>query len=339
MTLLKKLLSISIFSGLLITNAQEKFTIGIASCSKQDKDLSLLDKVVEKKPNLFIWMGDNIYGDTYDMTVLEAKYQKLTNNPHFKNLKKNVPMLSTWDDHDYGWNDAGKEYPHKEASKALFLKYWEVNNKFRQNNPNGIYGVEYFTFKNKKIQIIILDTRFNRDALCKFESTMPFGKNDYVPCRDTSKSFLGEAQWNWLEEILKTPADLRILVSSIQFSHEYNGWESWTNLPSQQQKMMDLIKKTKAENLFVISGDVHWGELSKYSLPNQYPIYDLTSSGLTEKWPSLEPNKFRIGEAVVEPNYGIIEYDGENQITFKLYDHKDILKLNYQLDLETLKFK
>ncbi len=78
---------------------------------------------------------------------------------------------------------------------------------------------------------------------------MPFGKNDYVPCRDTSKSFLGEAQWNWLEEILKTPADLRILVSSIQFSHEYNGWESWTNLPSQQQKMMDLIKKTKAENL------------------------------------------------------------------------------------------
>lgn len=231
-----------------------------------------------------------------------------------------------------------KEYPEKEESKKLFLKYWDVKNPFRLKNKDGIFGVEYHQFKGKRIQIIILDTRFNRDALCKYDKAFPFGKNDYVPCNDANKTFLGETQWKWLEETLKAPADLRILVSSIQFSHEYNGWESWTNLPAQQQKMMDLIQKTKAENLFVISGDVHWGELSKYQLPNQYPIYDFTSSGLTEKWPTLEPNKFRIGEAVIDPNYGIIEYDGKNEVVFKLYNHEDKLKLQQKVSLKELKF-
>lgn len=109
-----KLLLLSTLLFITYINAQEKLTIGIASCSKQDKDLSLLDKVVEKKPELFIWMGDNIYGDTHDMNVLEAKYQKLTKNPHFLNLKKNTSkMFSTWDDHDFGWNDAGKRISRK----------------------------------------------------------------------------------------------------------------------------------------------------------------------------------------------------------------------------------
>lgn len=319
--------------------AQDSFVIGIGSCSKQSKDLSILSEVEKKHPNLFIWMGDNIYGDTYDMNVLEEKYRLLVNNPHFKLLKEKTPMLATWDDHDYGWNDAGKEYPKKEESRKLFLKYWEVKNPFRLNNPNGIYGAEYIKYKGKTIQIILLDTRFNRDELAKYNKSFPFGKNDYVPTDDELKTFLGKEQWSWLEETLQVPADLRIMVSSIQFAHEYNGWESWTNFPREQQKMMDLIKRTKAENLFFISGDVHWGELSKYTLPGQYPIYDFTSSGLTEKWPNIEPNKFRVKNAVRDPNYGLIIWDGKDKVEFRLYNNKDEQVFDYTIHLSELKFK
>lgn len=335
--LLLHLLTIPIFA-----TAQQQmdfFTIGIGSCSKQSKDLGILSKVVEKKPDLFLWMGDNIYGDTYDMQVLEEKYKALVNNPYFQTLKKTTPMLSVWDDHDYGWNDAGKEYPEKEASRKLFLKYWEVKNPDRINNPDGIFGVEYIHHKNRKIQIILLDTRFNRDVLTKYQKGMPFGKNDYIPTDEPTRTFLGETQWKWLEQILKEKADLRIIVSSIQFSHEYNGWESWTNFPAQQQRMMDLIRTTHAENLFFVSGDVHWGELSSYTLPGQYPIYDFTSSGLTEKWPSIEPNKNRIKNAVRDPNYGIIRWDGENSIEFNLYNHLDQRVFTHEINLKELKFK
>lgn len=321
-----------------LSNPSEKLVIGIGSCSKESKDLQVLKHIENKNPNLFIWMGDNIYGDTYDMNELERKYQKLVNNEYFKSLKSKTPMLSVWDDHDYGWNDEGKNYPYKKESRDLFLKYWEVKNPFRLENKNGIYGVEYIPFKDKKLQIILLDTRYNRDDLVKFDKKMTSGKNDYIPSDDISKSFLGEKQWAWLEETLLQPADLRIIVSSIQFSHEYNGWESWTNLPKQQEKMLDLIRKTRAENLFFISGDVHWGELSKYKVDGNYPIYDLTSSGLTEKWPTIEPNQYRIGEGVRDPNFGIIEWDGGNEIVFKIFNNKNELRLQQTIDLQELKF-
>jgi alkaline phosphatase D len=68
-----------------------------------------------------------------------------------------------------------------------------------------------------------------------------------VPDPDPTKTILGEVQWKWLEERLKEPADLRIIGSSIQFSHEYNGWESWTNFPRELLKMVDLIKSTKGQ--------------------------------------------------------------------------------------------
>ena len=53
------------------------------------------------------------------------------------------------------------------------------------------------------------------------------------------------------ENELKENADVRIIGSSTQFGIEWNGYESWENFPSEKQKMIDLIKKTKANNLFL----------------------------------------------------------------------------------------
>ena len=41
------------------------------------------------------------------------------------------------------------------------------------------------------------------------------------------------------------PSDLRIIGSSNQFSHEYNGRESWTNFPFERQRMIGLIRRTE----------------------------------------------------------------------------------------------
>ena len=99
------------------------FKIAFGSCGKQGHPLPIFDEVIKQDPNLFIFLGDNIYGDTNDMDILRKKYEELGNKESYKNLIENTEVLATWDDHDYGQNDAGKHYPHKEESKEIFLEF------------------------------------------------------------------------------------------------------------------------------------------------------------------------------------------------------------------------
>ena len=286
--------------------------IAFGSCGHQDHDQPVLDTVVSKKPDLFIYLGDNIYGDTKDMEVLKAKYNKLGSKKEFQNLRANIPTLSVWDDHDYGWNDAGKEYEFKGRSKDIFMDFWKVPSSSLRREHSGIYGSHFFTDKKRTVQIILLDTRTFRDPLKRNPKKLPEGsafKNAYQPDAAVEKTLLGDEQWAWLLDELKKPADLRIICSSIQFGHEYNGWESWTNMPLQQQKMVDTIREAKANGVIFISGDVHWGEISKRDFDGVYPIYDVTASGLTMDWHNTEPNKFRIGEVWRKNHFGMIEID------------------------------
>jgi alkaline phosphatase D len=134
---------------------------------------------------------------------------------------------------------------------------------------------------------------------------------------------LGEAQWNWLRERLLEKADLRIIGTSIQFGHEYNGWESWTNLPLELLKMVNLIKDTRANGVVFISGDVHWGELSILKPKGCYPLHDLTASGINQEWDELEPNQNRYGQACMDHHFGMIEIDWKSddpRVSLRVHD-------------------
>lgn len=281
--------------------------IAFGSCAHQDHEQPILREVVAVGPEIFVYLGDNIYGDTLDMGVLQAKYDKLAGKGEFQDLRAKVAVTATWDDHDYGTNDAGKEFPMKEDSRRIFLDFWKVPKTSPRRTRPGIYGFHEYREGDRAIQLILLDTRFFRDPLKR--KTGPPWKNDYEPDPDSGKTFLGEDQWKWLEGKLSQPADVRIIATSIQFSHEYNGYESWTNLPVERQKMADLIRKTRANGVVFISGDVHWGEISRLPVEKGYPLFDVTSSGLTEDWETVEPNENRVGPAIRANNFGMIEID------------------------------
>ena len=318
--------------------------IAFGSCCKQKKPHPILYKVVAHKPDLFVYLGDNIYGDTKDMKVLQKKYDELGAKAEFQNLRKNVAVVATWDDHDYGLNDSGKEYPMKEESKNVFLNFWkEPKDTVRWKRP-GIYTHHTFMQNGKVMQVIILDTRTFRDKLLRNKNRKnpepPF-KHDYRPDPSPEKSILGDAQWKWLEERFKEKADLRLICSSNQFSHEYNGYESWTNLPLEQKKMTDLIKKHKANGALFISGDVHWGEISKFPVKDCYPVFDVTSSGLTETWKTIEDNKYRIGKPCRTNNFGMISIDWSKvdpAITLQVRSGDDIVISEQKLKLSEISF-
>ena len=320
-------------------NLQSVSKIGFGSCANQNQNHPVLLKVLERKPEVFCWLGDNIYGDSRNMKTLIKKYSKLGCKAEFRALNSQAHFLAVWDDHDYGENDAGKEYPMKEASKDIFLDFWSEPQTSERWNHAGIYHSETHGLEGQRVQFIMLDTRTFRDPL--LSNNGPEWKNDYRPNYDSTATFLGAEQWAWLETVLHEPADLRVVMSSNQFGITYNGYEAWANMPIERQRFINLIKSTQANGVVFISGDVHWAEISKQEVENGYPLYDITSSGITQEWSSTEPNDNRLGQPFRANNAGLIEVNWEQEdpvIDFKIIDINGIDVLTHQVLLSELQF-
>ena len=319
------------------------FSIAFGSCLHQEKELGLLLSAKRQNPNAFIFLGDNVYADSNDSMKINAAYQSLACNANFQALKASVPIFATWDDHDYGMDDAGKYYPLKAASKRIFTSFFiPVKQQSKINSHAGIYQSYCFRFRGRKIQLILLDTRTFRSDLRRINKDI---KDDYypydrlyVPTNQIDSSILGDEQWTWLEEALSVKSALTIIASSTQFATEYNGYEAWANFPKEQERLINLIESNKKEHVVLISGDVHYGELSaECNAP--YPLYDLTSSGISESWGFAAPNAHREEGPVMENNYGQIRFmPWKRKISFEIYTEKG-LRFQRLVDLKSLEFK
>ncbi len=237
------LLVISCTFGMFSAQAKvEKILFG--SCSHQDKSMPILDAINKENADLFIFLGDNVYGDTESMQELADKYERLGNISGIKTLRKNTDTIAIWDDHDYGENDAGAEYPEKEASRKLMLDFWqEPKSSARYTRKTGIYTSYMYGTDAQKVQVILPDLRWNRDTLnhvSKLDYALkrsPKNMGPYSPSTVKKASMLGEEQWQWLEAELKKPSAIKIIASSLQLLPEFTGWESWANFPEDRKRV------------------------------------------------------------------------------------------------------
>lgn len=275
--------------------------IAFGSCLHQDRDLEILSALAKSKPDALILAGDNGYADTEDMSKMRRVFAKLTESAPYQELRKAVnPIWATWDDHDYGKNDGGAEFSKKREAKAVFLDAFGEPKDSPRRKQDGLFASKLYHSHGRVIQVILLDTRSFRGPLQK----KPVGRG-YVPSTAKKQVLLGEQQWRQLEQALAEPADLRLLVSSIQVVSEQHQWEKWANLPTEHNRLYELLTRLGSRNLLIISGDRHHHELSLKKLPNGYPLYDVTSSGMNLKVypPNREPNRYRLGESLVK-GYG-----------------------------------
>lgn len=289
------------------------FIVAFGSCNKQDVTNPFWDDIILQNPDVWIWGGDIVYADTDNMNKLKAIYNKQSKNEGYQLLKSKVPVIGTWDDHDYGLNDGGEEFSMKRESQQLFLDFMEVPKGDKRRNREGVYTSHSYKTPKGSIKILVLDTRYFRSQLLKDENLnrrYKFNSEDDV-------TVLGAEQWNWLENELRTSeADFNLIVSSIQFLSAEHGFETWGNFPKEVEKLNKLIIESKAKGAMILSGDRHISEFSKTTLENmEYPLIDFTSSGLTHSYSSYtgEPNRFRIGEVTFVPSFGIIELNMNNK--------------------------
>ncbi|MGB7158829.1 MAG: alkaline phosphatase D family protein, partial [Tepidisphaeraceae bacterium] len=333
--ILSPMRSFSIFGTLLLvallpacsraqTTTQPVSRIAFGSCCRQDKPQPIWDSIVAARPELFILLGDNIYGDTQDMTIMRGKYEMLAAQPAFRQLRERSTLLATWDDHDMGKNDAGVEFPLKEESKQEMLRFLnEPPTSARRTHP-GVYDAYTFGKPGQRVQVILLDTRWFRSPLKSHRDEEK--RLFYDPDDDPTKTVLGDAQWAWLEAQLKQSADVRIIGSSIQVLSGEHRFEKWSNFPRERQRLLDLIDRTSGpEPVVLLSGDRHTAEISRLDRPGKSPIYDVTASSLNQggSTPANEPNGHRVGDRYSPPNFGMIAIDWNGKaptLTLQLRD-------------------
>jgi len=316
--------------------------IAFASCNNpRDGNSPIFEAILKHKPDAFVFLGDNIYADTEDMELMAKKWNELGDSEGFQKLRKNTPIIATWDDHDYGVNDGGKSYKKREESQQIFLDFFNEPDDSPRRKRAGIYASYTFGPPGKTCQILLLDTRYFRDELPRAEGPKEKGTVGwYKPTTDTSMTLLGEAQWKWLDEQLQVPADIRIIASSIQMLAHEKGMENWGHVPHERKRLFELLRKHQAEHTFAISGDVHFAELSKVDLLG-YPFYDLTSSGMSgarKEW-AAAGNSFRVGESHPVLNAGLIEiYWDDKAIGLSIINKDGEKILQHPLKFSELEF-
>ncbi|XVE69542.1 hypothetical protein DITRI_Ditri10aG0000100 [Diplodiscus trichospermus] len=281
--------------------------IAFGSCANQSAPQPIWDAINKFDPQVFIWLGDNIYGDIRrpfkilgkERTIgpwknvprfipsshsqMLSRYNMAKNIPGYSRLRANAKVIGTWDDHDYGLNDAGKEFPAKTTNQRLLLDFLDEPLHSPRRKQAGVYTSYTFGSPGKQVkvpQIILLDTRYHRDPL------------------SSDGSILGASQWSWLgKELRGRPSTITIIGSSIQVISNLSAttgplfyMESWGRFPKERDRLFKLIRDSKRDGVFFISGDVHFGEITRYDCAAGYPLYDITSSGLTQAVEEVLPS-------------------------------------------------
>lgn len=293
-------------SSALFAQRADATRIAIIGCHQQGRPAPALTFLAEKvQPAYTIWVGDNVYADTEkDAQHVMRQLQIMEAKPGFKELREQSKFMVTWDDHDYGLNNAGKDYKLKEKTMQIHRQFWRLENEIPADH-DGVYYAKIEQQPNgKKIQFILLDGRYNRGKP---------GKN---------ADALGEKQWKWLEEQLRKPADLRFIVSGYQvLLRKPTRWEAWIKLGKSRDRLYDLIKSTNAKGVVFITGDQHYVEVLHEKNVLGYDAYEIMASGINQtERPGRAPNRVAGPDLTLNSvSVMTIHWEGKNNLPPHIY--------------------
>ncbi len=297
--------------------------IAFGSCyAPQLERPGIWTSIAHSEPQLMLLLGDNVYQSEElaqpGLRELREAYAMLAAEPEFAALRERTTVLATWDDHDYGLNDAGAEFPQRAESEALFEAVWPLPKGASRAAGRGIYTHMTLGPPGRRLQVLMLDTRSFRDAW-----------PDRSSGSASQATLLGASQWSWLQARLQEPADLRLLVSSIPVLSDRDSGENWARMPNERVRLLKLLEGRAGGDLLILSGDTHYAAMLTSKGESGDGLLEATSSSLTlpiseNRRDSLDlEDAARIGEVRFEENYGLLEIDWEARLmTVKLLDRE-----------------
>jgi alkaline phosphatase D len=234
------------------------------SCNNQHDSQPLWKHMIDERADLFIWGGDNVYAETTDPAKIRKAYDIQNRHPDYRYFKDLTPIIGLWDDHDFAFDNARGNFKFKKESQQHLLDFLEEPLNSQRRMKEGIYTTYSFGEGDQSVKIILLDNRYFKDL------------DPHVP-------LLGQKQWEWLEkEMMESQASLHIIASGLSiFSPKLPVTDEWADYPSEQKRLMDLLKRTKLKAPLFISGDKHFS-----SIFMNKGFLEFMSSGMTHSVPS-----------------------------------------------------
>lgn len=272
-------------------------TVAFGSSANQNLPQPLWKSIGENQPDLFLFLGDTLQqAPAGDPSSLTAQYRKLDRLPEYRHFRENIPFMVTWDDQDF--------------KEKEFIKYWSYVGNSTAFDQKGIYHAKIIGPKKKQVQLIMLDTRTFRTSLENPNKTM----------------LLGEAQWTWLEAQLKRPAQVRIVATSIPLIAATAGKDKWSLFPQERQRFFDLLKKTKAANVVIVSGDRRQSSIAKAKtgIKDGGMLFDVTASPINDPDPEVVEDPNFEGKAAAVESFGLAQIDWkERKISLQIRDKEN----------------
>ena len=289
------------------------FRLAFGSCARHqvDAEQPIFHAITAAEPDVFFWLGDNIYADSASAWVYAEDYRRQRSIASSLPLLRSVPQLAIWDDHDFGQNNSDLSNPARAASLAAFQNYW-ANPSFGLPDCPGVF----FKFAYGGVDFFMLDGRYYRTP-----NAEPDGP---------AKTLLGKRQGEWLrEQLLASRAPFKVLACG-------SGWSSadgptgdtWGAFLTERNALFDFIRDKGIEGVFCISGDTHFGEVNCIPRSEQggYDLYDLVSSPLAQ----ATGGSFLDGDPEMRirlpwfrtVNFGLLDFawEPEPKVTFTLRD-------------------
>jgi len=291
--------------------------VAFGSCNSQEMPQPVWDTVLSSStpPDLFLLMGDNVYGDceTDDCFLLRDAYRKWSQHPSLQGAAPHLSVFATLDDHDYGLADCHVDNPHKHVARSLFAEFFDIPDS--QLPVDGVYRAQVWGPPGQRLQVILLDTRYNRSPFHETgDPSAPYRPKDE---NDPDQHMLSEIEWSWLEAQLEVPAELRIVVSSVQVLNNVTGFEAWRHLPAERDRLQSLLQ---AKRVILLSGDRHVGgfyesnglvEVTASSFTHTLPFGAFCNGTTAAECDEVDPT--RVGDFIRQNHFGTAEIDWVNE--------------------------
>jgi alkaline phosphatase D len=229
--------------------------------------------------DFMLWLGDTVYLREADFSSASGIwYRQRTDRatPAFQAFLAAMPHYATWDDHEFGPNNANGDWPLAPVARAAFEAYWPNQSFGTPRDPAAIYH----RFQWSDAQFILLDNRTHR-----VDATIP----DDSP--GIEKTQYGRAQMDWLKQQLASRNEggarrhqrLTFIVTGSQFlaQRTYPGSEDHHRYQAERAEIVEFIRANKIGGVVFLTGDVHYSEVLRRDGLVPYPLYEFTSSSLT----------------------------------------------------------
>jgi alkaline phosphatase D len=222
-----------------------RFTVAFGSCAKHEEDgvQAIWHHVFAQQPDLFFWLGDNIYADTLHPHLFHEEYRRQRDVPALQSVLRSIPNLAIWDDHDFGLNDGDRTNPARTEALAAFRRYW-ANPAYGLPHTPGVF----FKYSYGGVDFFFLDIRYHRDP--NLEPDTP------------QKTMLGSGQLAWLlRELKASRAVFKVLISGSGWTQfKGPGGDAWSSYLHERNRLFDSVRDQGITGVFLMSGDTHRGE-------------------------------------------------------------------------------